>query len=414
MAFEAEMLPIFTGGGKGPSPNVDYDREEARYIWTGTERVTVLVLGVDERAQWDEPAWRTDTMMVATLDPVTMQAGLLSIPRDLWVDIPTVGYNRINTAHYFGDYYDYPGGGPALAAETVERNLGIAIDYYVRVNFQGFIDFVDAIGGIDIYVEETIDDPAYPDYDVGYDPLYIEAGQHHFYGDMALKYARTRHSPNGDFDRARRQQQVVQAVLDRVTDPARLPQLVSNAPEMYASVEDSVATDLKLDQMLALAMVAKDVNRDDIRMVVIDETATEPWVTVDDAMILVPVREAMRQKRDYFLGMTEVANPDPAEEAEEASITLLNGTLVSGLAGSTAQYLSANGLTVDAYANADRQDYDSSLVILNRDKGGTAQRIVELLGLPASAVVRGDNPTAEYDVVVILGQDYADRVALQE
>jgi hypothetical protein len=183
---------------------------------------------------------------------------------------------------------------------------------------------------------------------------------------------------------------------------------------MYASVEDSVATDLKLDQMLALAMVAKDVNRDDIRMVVIDETATEPWVTVDDAMILVPVREAMRQKRDYFLGMTEVANPDPAEEAEEASITLLNGTLVSGLAGSTAQYLSANGLTVDAYANADRQDYDSSLVILNRDKGGTAQRIVELLGLPASAVVRGDNPTAEYDVVVILGQDYADRVALQE
>jgi polyisoprenyl-teichoic acid--peptidoglycan teichoic acid transferase len=416
MAAASEMLPILTTDEKGPSPNVEYEEGKTLPEWTGTERITVLIMGIDERAQWDEPAWRTDTMIVATLDPVTLQAGVLSIPRDLWVEIPGYTHNRINTAHYIGDYDEYPGGGPALAVETVEHNLGFEIDYYTRVNFQAFIDLVDEIGGIDIYVEETIDDPLYPDANYGYDPLYIEAGDRHFDGELALKYARTRHTGNGDFDRARRQQQVILAILEKVTQPAVLTRLVSKAPEIYSMVEASVSTDLKLDQTVALAGLARKVDTETIHFAVIDENCTENWTTPDDSMVLVPIRESMREKRDYIFGLKPLEAPEEEPEVtkEAAKLSILNGTLAPGLAQSTADFLTANGFEVANFANADRQDYDTSLVILNRDFPATAERLVEQLALPRSSIVNGDNPTAEYDIVIILGQNYAQRVAPQE
>lgn len=416
MAAASEMLPILTTDEKGPSPNVEYEEGKTLPEWTGTERITVLILGIDERAQWDEPAWRTDTMIAATLDPVTLEAGVLSIPRDLWVEIPGYTHNRINTAHYIGDYDEYPGGGPALAVETVEHNLGFEIDYYVRVNFQAFIDLVDEIGGIDVNVEETIDDPLYPDANYGYDPLYIEAGERHLDGELALKYARTRHTSNGDFDRARRQQQVILAILEKATQPATLTRLVSKAPELYAMVESSVSTGLKLDQIVALAGLARKVDSEDIRFAVIDENCTENWTTPDGSMVLVPIRQHMREKRDYIFGLEPLETPEQnaVTDEEEATLSVLNGTLTPGLAQSTAEFLTANGFDVANYANADRQDYSTSLIILNRDFPATADRLIEQMGLPRSSVVNGENPTAEYDVIIILGQDYAQRVAPQE
>ncbi len=414
MAAASEMLPILTTDEKGPSPNVEYEEGKTLPEWTGTERITVLILGIDERAQWDEPAWRTDTMIVATLDPVTLEAGVLSIPRDLWVEIPGYTHNRINTAHYIGDYDEYPGGGPALAVETVEHNLGFEIDYYTRINFQAFIDLVNEIGGIDITVEETIDDPLYPDANYGYDPLYIEAGEQHFDGELALKYARTRHSGNGDFDRARRQQQVILAILEKITQPAVLTRLVSKAPELYSMVEASVSTDFKLDQIVALAGLARKVETDDIRFAVIDENCTENWTTPDGSMVLVPIRECMREKRDYIFGMVSTEEADAENEtSEETDVTLsvLNGTLTPGLASTTADFLTTHNFEVANFANADSQDYNTSLIILNRTLPQTAERLAELLGLPHSALVNGENPTAEYDIVVILGQDYAQRIS---
>ncbi len=411
MAAASALLPSFTVTEKGPSENVVYEAGQTLPQWTGTERITVLLLGVDERAQWNEPAWRTDTIMLLTLDPVTMQAGVLSIPRDLWVEIPTMGFSRINTAHYNGDLYQYPGGGPALAMQTVERTLGVHVDYYVRVNFEAFITFVDEIGGIDVYVPETIDDPYYPDNDYGYDPLYIEAGQQHFYGDMALKYARTRHSGNGDFDRARRQQQVIQAVLERVKRPDVLAQLFAKAPELYTKVEKSVATSFKLDQVMALGgLVLEGMSRDDIRFDVIDENSTQSWQTAEGWWVLVPIRDRIREKVSRVFWLTPEVDSTALEE-EQATVSILNGTIKEGIAYATAQFLETNRIPVAAYDNADRQDYETSVVILNRNKPKTARQILELLHLPDSALVNGENPTALYDVVVILGQDYANASA---
>jgi len=398
-------------GNTQPSENVTYGFGQLLPTWAGTDRVTVLLLGVDERSQESGP-WRTDTVMLLTLDPISRQAGVLSIPRDLWVPIPGYSDGRINTAHFLGDLYNYPGGGPALATETVEYNLGIPIDYTVRVNFQAFVVMVDQIGGIDVYVETMIDDPLYPDYNYGYDPLHIEVGWHHFDGEMALKYARTRHT-SSDFDRAHRQQQVTMAILDRVTSYELLPELARAAPELYATLSSSVVTDVALDQMLALGNLAIDVDREAIRFGVIDQTCTQPWMTPEGAQVLVPLRDRMREVRDYVFQATPleattgeevVTLPTPTPEV--ATIAVLNGTARAGLAGSAADYLRAQGFDVVHVGNADRQDYASTLVVINHDKPVTTNGIVRSLSLKPSAVVQGQDTESTYDIVIVLGQDF--------
>ena len=406
-ASDAGVIPGVSASSGEENPNIERRSGQVIPTWVGTDRVTVLVLGIDERQQERGP-FRTDTMMLLTLDPTTLQAGVLSIPRDLWVPIPGYkeGGNRINTAHFLGDLYDHPGGGPALAMETVEYNLGVPIDYYVRLNFQGFINLVDLIGGIDIYVEETIHDNAYPDGSYGTEVLHIEPGQHHFNGERTLKYARTRHG-SSDFERARRQQKVLLAILDRVTSLGMLPQMAAKSDHIFATVEQSVSTDMTLDEILALGGLALKVNRDEIRFGVIDESCTQSWTTPNGAQVLVPLRDRMREVRNYVFGQTDSTGDQAATvEQENASISVRNGTTRAGLAGDIGQVLQQNGLRVEEFANADRQDYANSVIVVNRPKPATAEHIRTLLDLPREAVVSGSDPTATYDIIVILGADY--------
>ncbi len=399
---DSGLVPGLSASKGADSPNVERRLGEVIPGWKGTERVNLLLLGVDERPQENGMA-RTDTMMVLTLDPTTLQAGVLSIPRDLWVPIPGYNQGRINTAHRLGELYNYPGGGPALARETVEYNLGIPIQYYVRLNFQGFVDLIDLIGGIDVYVAEPINDPLYPDNNYGYDPLYIPAGQQHFDGAMALKYARTRHDSN-DFERARRQQQVLLAVLERVSSLNLLPQLAPRLGELYTLMDQSVSTDLTLDEVLALAGLAIKVDRTQIRFAVIDSTCTENYITPEGAQVLIPLRDRIREVRDYVFGGAELASQ--TVEQENATIGVLNGTGRAGLAASTTDYLKEQGVAVAAFGNADRADYATTMIILNRPKPATAARLATLLGLPQSAIVTASNVAAAQDITLILGADY--------
>ncbi|HRU94942.1 MAG TPA: LCP family protein [Anaerolineae bacterium] len=399
---DSGIVPGLSASKGADSPNVERRLGQVIPGWKGTERVNLLLLGVDERPQENGMA-RTDTMMVLTLDPTTLQAGVLSIPRDLWVPIPGYNQGRINTAHRLGELYNHPGGGPALARETVEYNLGIPIQYYVRLNFQGFVDLIYLIGGIDVYVAEPINDPLYPDNNYGYDPLYIPAGQQHFDGAMALKYARTRHDSN-DFERARRQQQVLLAVLERVSSLNLLPQLAPRLGELYTLMDQSVSTDLTLDEVLALAGLAVKVDRSQIRFAVIDSTCTENYITPEGAQVLIPLRDRIREVRDYVFGGAELASQ--TVEQENATIGVLNGTGRAGLAASTTDYLKEQGVAVAAFGNADRADYATTMIILNRPKPATAARLATLLGLPQSAIVTASNVAAAQDITLILGADY--------
>jgi LCP family protein required for cell wall assembly len=269
--------------------------------WSQRERVNILLLGVDQRPSEEGP-WRSDTMIVVTVDPRTMTAGALSIPRDLYLEIPGYGERRVNMAHFLGDAYDYPGGGPALAMDTIEYNLGIPMHYHIRVNFQGFREIVDYLGGVSIDVEEEIWDYRYPDGQFGYTTIHIPAGTQVMDGRRTLQYSRTRHSGT-DFDRLRRQQQVLMAIRKKAL---RLD-LVPKIPVLATTMSQTVSTNLQLGEVISLAQIASQIDAEDIRFAVIDETMTVPIVLDEAGDVLFPEREKIRQ------AVQEILHPAAAE-----------------------------------------------------------------------------------------------------
>ena len=168
--------------------------------WPGTERITFLAMGLDQRT--NEPP-RTDTLLVVSIDPARRSAAMISVPRDLYVSIPGYGYDRVNEA--------YRVGGPDLARRVVSDALQVPIPYYVVVDFRGFQRIIDTLGGVEIDVEQPIYDTKYPaQTGNGYITVDIKAGRHHMDGDTALKYARSRMAdPEGDFGRSKRQQRLL-------------------------------------------------------------------------------------------------------------------------------------------------------------------------------------------------------------
>ncbi len=256
--------------------------------WDGEERFTVLVMGMDRRPSELGQSFRTDTMILVSLDPATKHVGMLSIPRDLFVDIPGYDPNRINTAYSYGEL-EGPGGGPRLAMQTVQYNLGIPINEYMVIDFNAFIGLIDEIGGIDVYVESPIYDPEYPDMNYGYDPFSITAGWHHLDGITALKYARSRHTSD-DIDRQRRQQDVIYAIRERVINLNMIPELAIKAPTLWSQFDEGVDTGLSLDQMLQLAWYLKDVPAESFTRGVLDWEYVVSW-DYNGQAVLVPNRE---------------------------------------------------------------------------------------------------------------------------
>jgi LCP family protein required for cell wall assembly len=258
--------------------------------WNGKERFTVLVMGMDQRPGEFGTSYRTDTMILISLDPTMNRVGMLSIPRDLFVDVPGYGLQRVNAAYGLGELSG-PGGGPQLAMQTVQYNFGIRVNEYVIVNFESFIKVIDLFGGVNVYVENAIYDPEYPDMNYGYDPFYIEAGWHLMDGKTALKYARTRHSSD-DIDRGRRQQQVLYAIRDKVTTMDMIPKLAPQAYTLWSELSAGVDTRLSLDQILQLAWWVKDIPSSNYTNAVLGWEYVTPtrWEGMD---ILVPTRQKL-------------------------------------------------------------------------------------------------------------------------
>ncbi len=278
--------------------------------WTGTERVTLLLMGLDFR-DWEagEGHPRTDSMMVITFDPLTNQAGMLSIPRDLWVEIPGFGHNRINAAYPNGEANRVPGGGPGLAMQTVEDLIGVPIQYYVVIEFHAFERMIDEIGGIDVLVEQAIRIAP-----IGRSSMQLEAKPYHFDGAEALAYARSRRGEGGDFTRARRQQQVALAIIDRVLDINAVPTLVARAPALYQELSAGIQTNLTLDQMVALGWLAIQIPRENIHSGVIAPPNMVGFYTLPTgAAVLRPVPDQIRILRDELFTFTSALGPDVSQ-----------------------------------------------------------------------------------------------------
>lgn len=400
-------VPIQTGheAGATPAPMLMPDPERL-------ERVNILLLGIDQRPG-QKGATRTDTMILLTVDPASKTAGMLSIPRDLWVRIPAYDvWNKITTAYYYGEAQNYPGGGPALAMKTVEKEFGVRPHYYITVNFTGFEKIIDYIEGIDIYVEKPINDPTYPDQNYGYDPLYISAGQQHFDGEMALKYARTRHNDD-DFGRMRRQQQVIEAVVRQVTNTDRLDTLIKNAPGLWQSFQDTIETDMPLSVMLKLAPLAREINLDDVQKIVIDRSMAQPFEAENGAQALILLRDKIRPAIDAMFNVEPAVDAVQLETlngvaAENAGLVIRNGTTTGSLAARTAKYLQAQGFRILEYGPVDtgRFDYVRTVIVDYTGNPYTLQRLKQVLNLPEPQIEYPAIPDSPVDLQIILGADY--------
>jgi LCP family protein required for cell wall assembly len=368
-------------------------------------------------------------MILVTIDPATGKAGMLSIPRDLWVAIPGYSENRINMPHYLGEKDGYPGGGPALAMKTVQYNLGVPVHFYVRVDFSGFRRIIDTLGGIDVDAPQAIDDPKYPDDAYGYDPFHIEAGPQHLDGATALKYARTRATAGADFDRARRQQQVLLAILERALAIDVIPKI----PELWTTMAGTVQTDLQLVDILELAKLADRIKSQSIQTAVIDHSMTVDYKTATGAQVLLPVREKIRPLiEQMFSSPRPVAaptpTPDPAvlararEEMEKenqrrvevaavlqkegARVVVQNGTTQPEMATASAQYLRDQGFNIVQFGPADRTDYPRTVIVDYTGKTYAIQVLTEIFNVAGANIRRSPNLKSDMDIRVIIGADF--------
>lgn len=256
------------------------------YFIAPPPRVNVLVMGIDARPD-EGNVTRTDTLILATVDPDQPYVGMLSIPRDLYVDIPGYGPQRINAAHVYAEN-DAEGTGPAKVMETVSQDFNVEVDRYVRVNFEGFVAVVDALGGVTIDVEQPFTDYSYPTPDYGTMVVEFEAGTQHMDGERALIYARSRHAST-DFDRSARQQQVITALARRITSPANWWRL----PAAWVALAQHVETDLTWVDAVALSPAVLWVGPSNIDSRVFDQTLAYGRTTSAGASVLEPRWEAI-------------------------------------------------------------------------------------------------------------------------
>ncbi len=408
--------PAKTPAGTGtPSPTFEVPLQNVgdptAVPWDGASRVNVLLMGIDLR-DWEanEKYSRTDSMILLTIDPVTKTAGMLSIPRDMWVNIPGFDYGKINTAYFLGDSQNVPGGGPALAMATVEQFLGVPIQYYAVVDFEAFVKFIDAMGGLTLNVPQTVHVSL-----VGKSGIIdIKPGVQNLDGATTLSYARNRYTDGDDFDRAKRQQQVIMAIRRQVLDFNMLPTLISKAPALYKDISAGVRTNLTLDQVIRLALLGAQVNGVKSRVIGTDSIliSTSP----DGLSILIPLPDKVRLVRDYIFTIkgpvgpaaAVAGNPAKLMADEKSRISVQNGTQSAGLATQTSEYLKSMKLNVVEEKNAD-QLYDSSIIIIYTGKPYTIKYLADLMKIPSSHIFNRFNPDSQVDLAVIVGNDWANK-----
>ncbi|MBN1535658.1 MAG: LCP family protein [Anaerolineales bacterium] len=377
--------------------------------WDGASRVTLLVMGLDYRDwQAGEGPPRTDTMILFTIDPLAQTAGMLSVPRDLWVSIPGFSYGKINTAYQLGEAYELPGGGPELAMKTMAEFIGVPIDYYAQVDFGAFIKFIDEIGGVKLDVTEPIT------VDLLGDDTFkkLKPGRQVLTGEIALAYARARKTEGGDFDRAQRQQQVIMAIRDRMIDFDLLPMLISKAPTLYEDLSSGIHTNLTLDQVIRLAWLAQQIPEGNIKNGIIG-TAHVNFVKTPDGMdALKPLPDQIRLLRDEIFTETGPVSPVAANmpaadlmKIEAARISVLNGSATSGLAAKTGDFLKEKGMNISEIGNAESL-YNNTTIIDYTGKPYTIKFLLETMGINANYIYSRYDPTQQSDMALILGVDW--------
>src|SRR5829696_3205469 len=390
-------------------PAISAPESDLPPAWDGASRITVLLIGLDFRDYLaNEGAPRSDTMILLTIDPLTKTAGMLSIPRDLWVNIPGFGYSRINTAYSSGEGAKLPGGGPELARKTVEQLLGVPIQYYAQVDFYTFVEFIDMIGGIEIYNDENLRlDPV----GGGKDKIKLTCcGMRPLDGERALAYARFRKDKEGDIARANRQQKVILAIRNKVLSPENFPVLLGKAQQFYDEFSAGIRTNMPFDTAVRLGVLARDIPVESIHHGVIDYSMVALADTVlggEKASVMKPLPDKIRELRDQIFTSGGAISPLATQNdltammrEDGARVRVLNGSVVGGLDGTTGNFLIAQGVQVTEAGAADG-GYNSTVIVLYSPKLYTLKYFQSLFGVTESARIWiSPNPSSTVDIEV--------------
>jgi len=371
----------------------------------GDGRINILLLGLGGEGHTAPNL--TDTIIVLSIDPQEKNAAMLSIPRDLQVYTGgNYGYGKINSVYAYGEQDNYPGGGGAFTKEKISEILDLPIHYYARLDFDGFKKMVNTVGGVTIDVEKDIYDYAYPDENMqGYDPFFITKGVREMDGNVALKYARSRYTTS-DFDRAKRQQQVLSALREK----SLKINFISN-PKKVADVldilGDHLRTDIQLWEMQRMYEITKEINPETMVNKVLDNSADGFLMASQGnggAYVLVPragdFSEIQRFVHEIFV--------DSYIKQEKARLAVLNGTYKSGLANSVSEMLESYGYNVVKTKNAKNKNYTQCVLYdyTNNSKPYTLQYLASRFGARIESVPPKKGQTEE--MILILGSNYQD------
>ena len=268
---EQNPPPAYPATGT-PAPTATSTPTPASALCGGPDEMIILAIGSDQRGDLYNYGL-ADVIRLVRIDFIKPQVMIMSLPRDLYVEIPDISdhhgttHGKLNQPYFYGNpgmgYYDGPGEGPGLMARTLAHNFGAQPDNYIAVNMQTFIKIVNAVDGINVDLPITIDGRAADQ--VGRDDLIFYAGKHHLYGKEALQLARLR--PYGIFDRAKAQNEVLCGLYDKLTSPS----VVGDIPGIISSFEDNVQTDLSPEQISQLTCLGTQLTGSDIRLLNWDE-----------------------------------------------------------------------------------------------------------------------------------------------
>ncbi len=380
-----------------PTPPVVTD---AQPVIDAPDTVTFLLLGSDTRGG---TSFRTDTIVVAIVRPHDGQVSLISFPRDLWVNIPDVGMQRINTAYEYGQNGGYAGGGAGLLKDTILYNFGLQIDHTAMVDFDGFRQIVTTIGGIDVpiscpYTDWRLVDPTYDPEDENNWALYTAGpGLVHMDGDLALWYARSRKKSN-DFDRGRRQQEVLRAIYAQAIKTNLVPQI----PQLYGELSGTLTTDLGLLDIGKLSPLALHLTNADIRSYYVAGNLVSDWITPAGADVLVPNTELIQDMIKNALA----ASPQQ-QERQAIQIEIQNGSNNDNWDTLAAQRLNYAGYAATFHTADNRQHAQTLLYDLTTQQDRTrTTSLLAILGLPDSALVSAPRENSATPYALIVGNDY--------
>jgi len=365
--------------------------------------VNILLIGSDWRAA--ENSYRTDTLIILSINKASGLVTMLSLPRDLFVYVPTWGMQRINKAYADGESSDYPGGGAGLLAQTILYNLGVPIHYYALVNFDGFRQIVDTLGGIEVPVtceltEYKIKDPTLDESNPDNYELYTQpVGLGHMDGALALWYARAR-PVGGDFFRSYRQRQVLRAIYHTALDANVIPRL----PDLYGDFQDVVQSDLGLWDIMQFVPLTANLDDTRIRSLHIGPNQTTAWVTPRGEDVLLPKPDAMRTLVNEAFSVSDNTNQ---LERPLTRVEIANATANADWERLAAETLANEGFA-PVFGAPDTTDNPTTKLIdyTTSAKGSPLKRLQSILHVADENVIAQPDSTSPVQFRVVLGSDY--------